>query len=117
MAPEMSVAVAPRADLLTERWTDEGVRPYRFTVSQYDRIYRKGVLPWALRTELIEGTVFEEYRRGAGPHLWTRDEYYRLADARIFRDTDRVQLIDGEIIQMSPQKPSHALAVQKAERR
>jgi Uma2 family endonuclease len=41
---------------------------------------------------------------------WTRDEYYRMADLGFFQD-QRVELIDGEIIEMAPQKDAHAVAV------
>jgi Uma2 family endonuclease len=41
---------------------------------------------------------------------WTREEYYRLADEGWFRG-QRVQLIDGEIIQMPPQGHPHARAI------
>ena len=38
---------------------------------------------------------------------WSREDYYRLAEAGYFMGK-RVQLIDGEIIEMSPQGHSHA---------
>jgi Uma2 family endonuclease len=41
---------------------------------------------------------------------WTREEYYLMGEAGIFQE-ERVELIDGEIIQMAPQKDTHALAV------
>ncbi len=43
-------------------------------------------------------------------HRFTRDEYYRMAEAGLFRD-ERVELLDGEIITMSPKLTSHAFAV------
>ena len=44
------------------------------------------------------------------PRRWTIDEYYRLGDLGFFRD-ERVELIDGEIIHMAPQKDIHAVSV------
>jgi Uma2 family endonuclease len=40
-------------------------------------------------------------------HRFTREEYYQMADAGVFQD-QRVELIEGEIIDMSPQKDFHA---------
>ncbi len=41
---------------------------------------------------------------------WTRTEYHRLADEGFFRN-QRVQLIEGSIIEMSPQKHPHAAGI------
>jgi len=46
----------------------------------------------------------------AQPRRWTRDEYYRMADLGFFED-QRVELIDGEIFKMPPQKDVHAIVV------
>ena len=49
----------------------------------------------------------------ADPQLkvWTRDEYYRAADAGLFAG-QRVELIDGAILMMSPMKAAHAAALE-----
>lgn len=51
-------------------------------------------------------------RSSAAPavHRFTRDEYYRMGEAGLFRD-ERVELLDGEIITMSPQNTPHASTV------
>ena len=41
---------------------------------------------------------------------WTREEYYRMGEMGLF-DGQRVELIDGEIIQMAPQKDVHSAVV------
>src|SRR5687767_2263779 len=41
---------------------------------------------------------------------FSRDEYHRMADTGFF-DGQRVELIDGEVIQMPAQKDQHAFAV------
>ena len=42
------------------------------------------------------------------PRLWTREEYYKMADAGVFRPGERVELIGGQIVAMSPQNSPHA---------
>lgn len=43
-------------------------------------------------------------------HLCTRDEYYKMAELGFF-DGKRVELIEGEIIEMSPMNKPHAAAI------
>ncbi|MCX7111050.1 MAG: Uma2 family endonuclease [Proteobacteria bacterium] len=46
-------------------------------------------------------------------HRITVDEYYRMAEAGIFKEEDRVELIEGEIIDMSPIGIDHAYVVKR----
>jgi len=46
---------------------------------------------------------------------WTREEYYRLAEQGWFRD-QRVELIAGEIIVLSPQSHSHYSSIERVRR-
>jgi Uma2 family endonuclease len=48
-------------------------------------------------------------------HLWTRDEYYQMAHMGLFRGK-RVELIEGQVIVMSPMGSLHATAVTLAAR-
>ena len=44
---------------------------------------------------------------------FTTDEFHRMAEAGILSEDDRVELIDGEIVQMSPIGSSHAACVDR----
>jgi len=46
--------------------------------------------------------------------LFTVDEYHRMVDAGILAENDRTELIEGEIIQMSPIGKRHAACVDRA---
>jgi Uma2 family endonuclease len=44
-------------------------------------------------------------------HRLTRDDYYRMGEAGILGERDRVELLDGQLVDMSPIRPRHALVV------
>jgi len=46
-------------------------------------------------------------------HRLTVDQYYRMAEAGIFKEDDRVELIEGEIIDMPPIGIDHAYFVNR----
>lgn len=46
------------------------------------------------------------------PHRFTREEYHRMGKAGLFRE-ERVELLDGEIITMSPKNSPHAATVHR----
>jgi Uma2 family endonuclease len=46
--------------------------------------------------------------------LFSVDDYYRMLDAGILAEDDRLELIEGEIIQMSPIGNRHAACVDRA---
>jgi Uma2 family endonuclease len=48
---------------------------------------------------------------------FTVEEYYRMAESGILTENDRVELIEGEIVTMSPIGPRHALCVAELTRR
>ena len=55
-------------------------------------------------------TVLETLRR-----RFTRDEYLKMAEAGVFGPWERVQLIAGEIIRMTPQGSLHATGICKVD--
>ena len=46
-------------------------------------------------------------------HLFTVDDFARMGDAGIFAPSDRVELVDGEIREMTPIGPPHAAIVDR----
>jgi len=44
---------------------------------------------------------------------WTRAEYDRMIDAGLFHPEDRVELIDGDILAVTPQDSRHATALRQ----
>jgi Uma2 family endonuclease len=49
-------------------------------------------------------------------HLFTVDEYHRMGEAGIFGEDDRIELIEGEIVEMSPIGSPHAARVKRLNR-
>lgn len=47
-------------------------------------------------------------------HLWTVEDYHRMIDAAILTTEDKVELLEGEIIEMSPQNSPHSATTQRA---
>ncbi len=58
------------------------------------------------------GEIEETNARNEGVKLikWTQKEYYKMAELGFFHNR-RVELIEGEIIEMSPMKSAHATAL------
>jgi Uma2 family endonuclease len=49
--------------------------------------------------------------------LFTADEFERMAEAGVFRPDERLELIHGEIVEMSPVGPAHGAAVANLNKR
>ena len=49
----------------------------------------------------------------AGIHRFTVDDFARMGEAGIFTEDDRVELIDGEVREMTPIGPPHAWTVDR----
>ncbi|HSK71189.1 MAG TPA: Uma2 family endonuclease, partial [Pyrinomonadaceae bacterium] len=50
---------------------------------------------------------------GVKTHLWTQEEYYRMGELGFF-DGKRVELIEGEIFEMTPMKSLHMTGISLA---
>ena len=61
--------------------------------------------PWAQTTEWMR------------PRRFTVDEYYRMLEVGILREDDRVELIQGEILPMSPKSILHVAGVRRASKK
>ena len=53
------------------------------------------------KTEAAQG------KADAVPYRWTVERFYRAADAEVFDDPSRLELIQGRIIEKMPQDPIH----------
>jgi Uma2 family endonuclease len=86
-------------------------------VTEFHNMKEHGVLR-GQRTHLINGRIYEEHHddpTNPGPRFirWTREQYQRLGELGFFRNR-RVQLLRGEIIEMSPQGWQHFTAISVA---
>lgn len=82
---------------------------HRFDADEYHRVGELGILPRG-GVELMEGRIVFAAGR---PWRFTVDDYYKLARAGILGEDDRVELIDGEIIDMTPIGSRHAAHVRQ----
>lgn len=57
-------------------------------------------------TALAPGLTPPERNEEERRHRWTRDEYHRMIEIGLFDDA-RVELLDGEVWEMSPQRRPH----------
>jgi Uma2 family endonuclease len=53
---------------------------------------------------------------GVRPRPWTRQEFHRAAEMGLFGPEERLELLDGEIIQKMTQGGLHVFAVKRADR-
>jgi Uma2 family endonuclease len=59
-------------------------------------------------------TVPEVRKRAAMPyHRWSVEEYHRMATSGLLDETDHVELIEGELIDMAPIGSKHAFIVNR----
>lgn len=81
-----------------------------------------GELRYLSRRIFCANLIFANNKEGQGVssmtstkvRLWTVDEYHQMIEAEILTSADKVELLEGQIIQMSPQRPPHAATTQCA---
>jgi Uma2 family endonuclease len=61
-----------------------------------------------MTAETLVGKAIELAAATLPRRKFTREEYYRLAEAGILREEERTELIEGEIVTMVPIGPEHA---------
>ena len=87
--------------------TDVNLPVRRWTQDEYARMAELGILPEA-GVELIDGIVREKNAWGT-PWRWTYEDFERM-DGVVDED-ERVELIDGEIVHMTPVGHRHIYTV------
>ncbi len=83
-------------------------QPYRFTEQQLARMAEAGILP-RTGTQLVDGVPY----LAGSPVRFSADEYFRLGEIGVLAGNERVELIDGEIIEMSPEGTRHFACVSR----
>jgi len=78
---------------------------YRFTVKDYHRMAEADILP--------EGDVADASSSPRTKRRFTVEEFRRMDEAGIFDPEARVELLDGEVIEMSPIGTRHAGCVNR----
>ena len=81
-------------------------QPYRFSEQQLARMAEAGIFPRS-GTQLVDGVPY----RGGSPVRFSSSEYFRLGEIGVLAENERVELIDGEIIAMSPEGGRHFACV------
>lgn len=85
--------------------------PHRFTTDEYYRMAELGIIPSG-PIELMDGQIVVEGR----PWRFSTEDYYRLAEAGILSEDERVELIKGEVIDMTPIGSHHSAGVDRLAR-
>jgi Uma2 family endonuclease len=69
-----------------------------------------------IRQEVVSRRQKEKPMTQTQVRRWTVEDYHQMIKAGILSAHDRVELLEGQIIEMSPQQPPHAATTQHAAR-
>jgi Uma2 family endonuclease len=81
-------------------------QPYRFSEQQFARMAKAGVVP-RYGAELVDGVPW----RGGAPIRFSNHDYQALGRIGVLVADERVELIDGEVIQMAAVGGPHSTSV------
>jgi Uma2 family endonuclease len=102
---------------------------YQFSAEQYHRLLDAGILREGEPAELLDGYIVKTRDRDAGRsgsalfpqwsglRPFTVAEYHKMIDAGILTPDDRVELLDGYLVNKMPQNTPHCSAVQRLNKR
>src|SRR5687768_7943087 len=80
-----------------------------WTVEEYQRMGELGMLPES-GVELIDGEVREKNAWGT-PRRWTYEDWERMVAGGIVDEDERLELVDGDLVCMTPVGHRHIYAV------
>lgn len=89
--------------------TDVDFPVRRWTTEEYMRMGELGILP-ETGVELMDGLVREKNAWGS-PKRWTYEDFSRMVTGGIVDEDERLELIDGDIVCMSPVGHRHIYTV------
>src|SRR5437762_2640384 len=75
---------------------------------EHPAIEREATAHTVIEREVVVRTATERQR-----YRFTAEQYHQMGEAGVFRPGDRVELIDGEIIEMNPIGDPHAGGVNR----
>jgi Uma2 family endonuclease len=81
----------------------------RWTVEEYQRMGVLGILPES-GVELIQGEVREKNAWGT-PRRWTYEDWERMVSGGIVDEDERLELVDGDLVCMTPVGDRHMAMV------
>lgn len=80
-----------------------------WTVKEYQRMGELGILPES-GVELIDGEVREKNAWGT-PRRWTYEDWERMVAGGIVDEDERLELVDGDLVRMTPVGHRHIYTV------